>query len=346
MRVWFRRSISLVALAYPVVLSAIALALHLVGERWWLTGASLYLPRILFAAPLPVIVVATLACRMRRLAAAQLLSAALILFPLMGLVLPAPRFTRRSGPTIRVLSLNADSARAGVETLVAAIDGYSPDLVLLQEVYGNVTSRLASALRARYPNVDTTDQFVVASRLPLSSVVTPDRFLYDSRPHSARYMRYVATTPFGPVVIYNVHPISPRQGFYSLRGAGLRREIASGRLFEGAAAPVVQANSGLRAAELEALSQDVRQQQGPVLVAGDTNLPGLSPLLRWLTDGYQDGFEKAGWGFGYTFPSGRPWMRIDRMFASSQLTFDRFEVGCAGASDHLCVVADLRRSPR
>lgn len=343
MKVWLRRSILLAAIAYPLALLAIALTLHLVGERWWLTGAGLYLPRILFAVPLPLVVVATLVCRMNRMALAQLVSAALILFPLMGLVVPLPRFRGPADRTIRVLSLNANNGSAGVTTLLAAIDGYSPDLVLMQEFYGGPESPLASALRARYASVDATDQFVVASRLPLSRVSAPDRFFYENQLHSARYVRYVVEAPFGSLVVYNVHPISPRQGLYRIRGAGLRKEIASGRLFEGVAAPAVQANSGLRAAELEALSRSLRVERGAVLVAGDTNLPGLSPLLKWLSDGYQDGFQQGGRGFGYTFPAKMPWMRIDRMFASSGIIFERFDVGCSGASDHLCVVADLSR---
>jgi endonuclease/exonuclease/phosphatase family metal-dependent hydrolase len=36
-------------------------------------------------------------------------------------------------------------------------------------------------------------------------------------------------------------------------------------------------------------------------------------------------------------------MRIDRILASPGLRFTNFDVGCRGASDHLCVVADLSR---
>jgi endonuclease/exonuclease/phosphatase (EEP) superfamily protein YafD len=61
---------------------------------------------------------------------------------------------------------------------------------------------------------------------------------------------------------------------------------------------------------------------------------------------YQDGFRKAGWGFGYTFPNDRrppPWMRIDRILATDQLRFVRFDVGDSRASDHRCVVADVQK---
>jgi endonuclease/exonuclease/phosphatase (EEP) superfamily protein YafD len=84
-----------------------------------------------------------------------------------------------------------------------------------------------------------------------------------------------------------------------------------------------------------------------VVIAGDTNLPGLSHVLHRYLSRYQDGFAKAGWGFGYTFPTRPrgPWMRIDRIVASDELRFVRFRVGRSLASDHECVVADLQRAP-
>jgi len=35
-------------------------------------------------------------------------------------------------------------------------------------------------------------------------------------------------------------------------------------------------------------------------------------------------------------------MRIDRVFANDALRFTTFRVGNSDASDHLCVIADLR----
>jgi vancomycin resistance protein VanJ len=342
MKTWLERMTVLSAIAYPAGLAAIALAFRLVGERWWLTGAALYLPRLAFALPWPFVVFAVVRYRMRWLVVLQLAAAALLLFPLMGLVLPWPRSVAGGG-TMRVLSLNANSGYSGVAAIVEAIDHYSPDLLLMQEITAGANDPLLEALRARYMTVNGTGQFIVASRFPLSSIHEPDRFLYVDQLHSPRFMRYVAETPLGTVVIYNVHPVSPRQGLYRIRGAGLRKEIASGRLFEGVAGPDVQANSGLRKSELDVLLESAGAETLPTLIAGDTNLPGLSPLLGEFDRRYRDGFREAGWGFGYTFPARRPWMRIDRMFANpARLRFTHFEVGCAGASDHLCVVADLQ----
>jgi endonuclease/exonuclease/phosphatase family metal-dependent hydrolase len=83
-----------------------------------------------------------------------------------------------------------------------------------------------------------------------------------------------------------------------------------------------------------------RRETVPVIIAGDTNLPQLSATLRNF-EGFQDGFAEAGVGFGYTFPTRRPWMRLDRIYASQQLRFLSFRIGSDAASDHLCVVADI-----
>jgi len=295
--------------------------------------------------PLPFVVIALVRYRMRLLLLAQLAAGGLVLFPLMGLVLPSARSPAGSGPRMRVLSLNANSGYSGTRALLEAVDHYSPDLLVMQELAIGADDPLIRELQARYATVNATGQFVVASRFPLSSIQEPNRFLYGNQMHSPRYMRYVGETPVGSVAIYNIHPVSPRQGFYRIRGAGLRNEIASGRLFEGAAGPDVQANSGLRKGELDVVAKSTRAETLPVLIVGDTNLPGLSPLLAQFEDTYQDGFREVGWGFGYTFPSKLPWMRIDRMFANSALRFEHFEVGCAETSDHLCIVADVSARP-
>jgi hypothetical protein len=166
---------------------------------------------------------------------------------------------------------------------------------------------------------------------------------HDGRLRSPRFLKYTVDTPIGRIVLYNVHPVSPRSGIYSLRGKGLRREIMSGRLFSGDNAGVLASDSSLRGEQIEAVGHFADQESDPVVIAGDTNLPGLSVYLSHLSK-YRDGFRQASWGFGYTFPADkRPWLRLDRIMASKELRFVGFEVGSSKVSDHHCVVADLQR---
>ena len=80
----------------------------------------------------------------------------------------------------------------------------------------------------------------------------------------------------------------------------------------------------------------------PVSIAGDTNLPGLSAVFRRTLSRYSDAFRVAGWGLGYTFPQKFPFLRLDRILTNHKLRAVSFGVGCEGASDHLCVVAEIQ----
>jgi endonuclease/exonuclease/phosphatase (EEP) superfamily protein YafD len=335
------RAVKALALLYPLAMLALTVALRAVGERWWVTTVALYLPRLVFAAPLPAVAVALYGLRLRRWLWTQLPALLLLVFPLLGFVLPWPHAS--GGASIRVLSYNVNSGLGGVDRVVAEIDRFTPDVVLLQEVgHADV---FESLLRERYPTVRVSDQFVLATRYPLSALTSPDRIPLEGKQRSPRFVRYVLDTPLGPVVFYNVHPVSPRDDFAALRGKdGFRRELLSGRVFAGAAAPRIQANSDLRALQVAAFTEGARRETDPVVVAGDTNLPGLSPVLAKNLAGFTDGFTASDWGLGYTYPNDRrPWMRIDRIFTTDRLRFTSFQVGDSKASDHLCVVADVSR---
>jgi endonuclease/exonuclease/phosphatase (EEP) superfamily protein YafD len=336
------RAAKIVAVVYPLALLATTLALCTIGERWWITTVALYLPRIAFAAPLPFALGALFALRLRRWLWTQLPAVLLLAFPLLGFVLPWPHGSASGASTIRVLSYNVDSGLGGVERVVEEIDRFAPDVVLLQETGHN--EGFEPLLRARFATVSVVDQFVLATRYPLSTLTGPDKIPFEGRQRSPRFLRYVLDTPRGPLVVYNVHPVSPREDFAALRGKnGFVREVLSGRVLSGASAPRIQANSDLRALQVATFTDAARHESGPVVIAGDTNLPGLSPVLARNVSGFVDGFTEAGWGLGYTYPNDRrPWMRIDRVLGSGGVRFSGFQVGDSKASDHLCVVADVR----
>jgi vancomycin resistance protein VanJ len=102
-------------------------------------------------------------------------------------------------------------------------------------------------------------------------------------------------------------------------------------------------NAEIRASQVRALGAAAAQCAHRVVIAGDTNLPTLDPLLDEYLHGYRDGFAQAGIGFGYTFPTHRlvPWLRLDRVLTGPGLRVVRFYVGDGGASDHAPVSADI-----
>jgi endonuclease/exonuclease/phosphatase (EEP) superfamily protein YafD len=342
-RRWLRRIVVALAVLYPAGLLVTVILLRAYGESWWMARFTLYLPRALFGLPLPFLVAALALLGARRWIATQVMALGLVLFPLMGLVLPWFHGAQAGQPVLRVLSYNVNSGFWGWDKVMGQIDLYHPDVVLLQEVLGDNLQGV-TLLKARYPQVQSSTQFIVASRYPIRSTVDPDRLGVDGRPRSPRAMQHVIETPLGPIAFYNIHPISPRSGLWALRKGGLKRGLLTGALLRGENARMLQADGHLRDLQVEAFAQRAGAESIPVIIGGDTNLPDLSPALSYLTR-FRDGFREAGAGFGYTFPVGRTaWMRLDRLFASPELRFVHFEVGThSWASDHHCVVADLQK---
>jgi endonuclease/exonuclease/phosphatase (EEP) superfamily protein YafD len=344
-RKWVRRVAAGTAVVYVVAVVLVWGLLRLVGESWWVTTVGLYLPRLVLAFPLPLVTAALLALKMRRWLWSQAAAAWVLLFPILGFVVPWWHGGDASAPRIRVLSYNINSALAGVDAVVAEIERHDPDVVLLQEIYRG--GELEAALRVRYPTVEVNGQFVLASRFAMESGADPSKLPFYGRERSPRYLQRVLETPVGPIAFYNVHPISPREDFAALRGRGLRRELFSGHLFSGSSAGLIEGNAGLRELQVRSIAESARAESLPVVIAGDTNCPGLSKIVGRHLSSFQDGFERAGRGLGYTYPNDRkpPWMRIDRVLASEGLRFVGFEVCSSKVSDHLCVVADLQRRP-
>jgi endonuclease/exonuclease/phosphatase (EEP) superfamily protein YafD len=331
------------AWGYPVAIVAIIAAFYWIGERWWATAVALYLPRVGFAVPLPVLVIAVWLAGVPRSTWAPLAASVPLLFWLGGFVMPWPVHADPGAPSLRVMSYNVNAERAGDAAILEQVDKYSPDVLILVE---HSSTTIAAQLESRYPSVRAETQFVVASRFPVQSSFDPEKLQYYARQRSPRWLEEVLSTPLGPIAVYAVHPMSPRDGINAVRGLGILHKIKAAMGLSFASQDIVAYNSGLRTIQTADFSAMARQEKVPVVIGGDTNLPGLSYLVHHFLSDYQDGFTKAGWGFGYTHPVGGkhpPWMRIDRIMASDELRFVHFEVGCGLASDHACVIADLQR---
>jgi vancomycin resistance protein VanJ len=341
LRRWLRMSLGVLAVAYPAGLVCLIVALRFVGDAWWATSVALYLPRVAFALPLPLIVIALAVTRRARLLGLQVISLWLVLFPLLGLTLSWRSYPADGEATFRVLTYNVNSGSGGFRALADQIFAHSPDLVFLQELPHWRAEEMKAQLAANFPHIVADDQFLLASKFRVVSMEAPPRIPFYGQNRSPRFMRYVVETPLGPITVYNLHTVSPRGAFYRLRGQGLRREILSGRLFTGEAAPEILGTAALRMLQVKAMAEMARREQGPVLIVGDSNLPTLSAArARNLAD-FHDGFAEAGLGFGFSYPTKLPWMRIDLLLSNDQLAFKRVEVGCGRASDHLCVFGDV-----
>jgi len=332
-----RRTVVAAAVLYPVALVALIVALRCVGERWWVTTVVLYVPRLAFAVPLPFIVVGLMACSARPWLWTQSISALLLGFPLMGLVVRVPRTAHVDAPTMRILSYNIDKGHGGAENLAAEVRRFSPDVVVMQEI-DVAGEELTRVFQSSYSTVEASGQFFIASRFPILSSV-------DAEPLATRldglrhYRAYLLDTPLGRLRLLSVRPTSPSWPLNELRLRGLTWKNLSFEL------GVLDRNSELRELEARTIAEAATQSAEPVVIAGDTNLPGLSRILVRYLSPFRDAFVEAGSGFGYTFPSGSPWLRIDRLLTGRGLRTVQFQRGTSTVSDHLCVVGDFARAP-
>lgn len=340
----WRKLLVLIAYVYPVALAALLLLLYGVGESWWVTTALLYIPRALLLVPLPLLVLALLVAGERRLLWTQLAALLLCVFPLMGFVLPGAGSANPEARSLRLLSLNANSGFFGATAIVSQVSSYHPDIVLIQEgQFGG--GQIAEGLRALYPHVHASTQFTVASRFPILEATDPARIPYYNRERSPRFMRYLIQTPLGAIAFYSLHPISPRGALHVHRFRDVLHQLRTGAFLEGDPEADLGGNTGLRALQIAAAADLASRERVSVILAGDTNLPGLSNILRNNLGRYQDGFRAGASGFGYTFPAKRPFLRLDRIMSGAGFRFTSFDIGCHGVSDHLCVVADIQRDP-
>jgi endonuclease/exonuclease/phosphatase family metal-dependent hydrolase len=175
----------------------------------------------------------------------------------------------------------------------------------------------------------------IASRFP----ITEHEVFEDVS--GVRFARFTLETSLGAIDFYNVHAVSARSALSHFRMFHQWVPSRSDRLH-------ASLNTQLREEQIRRLAEAARKSKHPVLIAGDINLPVLSRLERDYLGDFQDAFDKAGNGFGYTFPTIGPWvaligpwMRIDRILAGPELRFLRFFVGGGLGSDHCPVVADV-----
>ena len=99
-----------------------------------------------------------------------------------------------------------------------------------------------------------------------------------------------------------------------------------------------------RAWQVEQLRTRIDQEKHPVLISGDFNSTPNSWAYHQLSAGFQDVFQKAGSGWGATYPFKWPLIRIDFILCSAewQAVMAQVPRSHPELSDHLPVVAHVR----
>jgi vancomycin resistance protein VanJ len=346
-RPWRRRLAVAIGVGYPLGLLAAWAMLRFSGEGWWLPLVGLYAPPVVFLLPAPVVLVVTWLWASRRWFALQILAVLLASFGLLGLGLGLGRDARaaQDSRAIRLVSYNIQLGRRGVPGIVAQLSKFHPNLVLLQEADGGFAAELRAAFAGWH--TDQRGQFFIASRFPIREVKEPPPLHYrvgeGGSPREgeggARFVTYTLDTDLGPIDVFSVHTTSPREGLEEMRGDGFLYEARHGRILLGRGADRLTFNAYRRRRQVETMAAAARASHRPVIIAGDFNLPPLSRVVHDNLGDFADAFAQAGRGFGFTYPSKLPFMRVDHIFTGHGLRAVDFRVGDAPASDHLCVTA-------
>jgi endonuclease/exonuclease/phosphatase family metal-dependent hydrolase len=271
-----------------------------------------------------------------------------VLGPLMGFCWPksAPRTAQGSLP-LRVMTWNTKYGthdKLAHLALKQDIEWYNPSVVLLQDAQGALEGPLGRYFSKW--NVRSDGQYVIASRLPLGELKLL-RLPFPGGDQTC--LRTQVQIGGSAVALYNVHLESPRSGLNALR------VVKEKPWYLPQAVQTLAQNVEVRFSQVQALQEYVRQEQGPVIVAGDLNSPDSSLVCATLRGvGLHDAFAEGGKGYGYTYghfllkyraPAfDFSWMRIDHIMMSSQLRSQRCWTGTYKASDHRPVIADLTLS--
>lgn len=297
---------------------ALALAVLLAGEQVW------QLDLLTFFWPvLTLLAIALLAltlpfggglARIVSLAAVAAYAIPFILLP------PAPDDS--AGERLRILTANLYVGNPDPRAFVALLTRSQPDIVVTEET----RPLFANAIRGSglYPfetegDLSLADDKKVFSRYPIRQY----RQLGDvpGQPVERHAMRLVVETPAGPVVIYAIHPDTPRS---------VEQWRERNAYFERLAAAIHGEVEGAR-----------------VIVAGDWNMPAHSPFFREFfgATGYR--FARPGFWIPFTRFStalarfGYFGSTIDHVAVSPDIRMTAWKRGNDIGSNHLPVIVDL-----
>ncbi|MFB9776910.1 endonuclease/exonuclease/phosphatase family protein [Brevibacterium otitidis] len=250
-----------------------------------------------------------------------LLLAALIrfsVFAIIGVLVPALVWGGMFYPFLRpadtpddadivVASQNVGARMPQPTATAQNLINHDPDVVAIQEIASLSGQIIKKQLDSAYEHTAVTDTVGIWSRWPLSSPEEIDLGL--------QWPRAIATTmqtDDGPVRVYAVHMPSVRPGQESLRNSALS-ELAD----------------RIRADDAER-----------IIVAGDFNSAASDRYFSSLSSELTDSREAVGGGFGFTWPSVFPVVRLDHVLVRG---FDPVgdRVLDRGTSDHRAIISYL-----
>lgn len=304
------------ALAFGIL--ALTLAVLVAGEAVWaLDLVTFFWPVLSIAAVVFVPMTFVFGGRSARLLAVAAVAACA--FPFLAL---PPQPGDQAGERLRILTANLYVGNPDPKPFVALLTRAQPDIVVTEETRG----RFVDAVRGSglYPfesdgELAATDDKKVFSRYPIRAARQLDDLpgtVLERHP-----MRLLIDTPTGPLVLYAIHPDSPRSPDQWRQ----------------------------RNAYFDLLARAVRAEPegSTVVLAGDWNLPAHSPFFRAFFDETRLTFARPGSWLPVTRFATRLaryvyfGSTIDHVALSPNIRVTRWQRGPDIGSNHLPVIVDL-----
>lgn len=221
---------------------------------------------------------------------------------------------------LRIITWNIQGG-VSADGVVEQLAALQPDIVLMQET--SAWRMRAAIMKSPYLREFHQDpDAAVLSRFPVARL--PGGRL---PPWTCSAFR-VQVLPERAITCINVH-LSPAvlrtQVIRRWTWAGIQRAIAG---------------TAQKLGELRAMLE-LYAREGPIILAGDFNLPPHYADLRKATLGLMDCFAEKGYGWGRTAPSKLPVMRIDMIFVPEDTRVYDARAVATRWSDHYMTLAEI-----
>ncbi|MFJ8627064.1 endonuclease/exonuclease/phosphatase family protein [Kitasatospora sp. NPDC093550] len=310
-------------LTASALLLGLAMLLHAwIPNRVWHLGSLAESALPWFALPVPLLLAGAL---WRRSAAAvvALLLPVVVWLDLFGGLLADKS---RAGGDLTVVEQNVDADNPDPTGTARALAASHADLLALVELTPQSVGSYQSALATAYPYHEVRGTVGLWSTLPLADTQPIDVINYgplaSTRPAGShagenRALRTTVTTPRGPLTVYVAH-------------------LGSVRVYPGAGFWTASRDIGAQAIG-RAVAADRSER---VVLLGDLNGTTDDRGLVGLTSQLRSTQEAAGAGFGFSYPTAFPVVRIDQVLVRG-LTPVSSRVLPDTGSDHLPVAAAL-----
>ena len=332
------------------------------GTFWFVAVLGLFFPFLLLA-----LFICTIIWMIRKVKAGVVLLLVLLsgsqqIGAMLGVNFGKKEFeTEKSAEILRVLSWNVSrldehnkQAKGGVSyraVIMDAIFGRNADVLVLQEFLEPAPNQpfdrnieAFESMGYRYHYFYPTSEIwegavkfgmIIFSRYP---IIDSSYFTFGQTPHSEGLMYADIQTPSKVVRVFSSHLESSRGSNYGYFG-----EPGQGSVVDKGRTVVRGLKRGylLRNAQAELVRQQVVASPHPVVLCEDLGDVPNSRAYFTTRGRLKDVFLEKGLGFGATFRFISPTLRLDYVFASSQLNVLQYERPDLPYSDHYPIVADF-----